>query len=128
LIEAHVTSGVDMPLVIAGPLGGSYEPDIRFMDSVNDIRRKPVTSPADGDPIRYLNFLPRRHIGALLQNAAMFAFPSICEGFGLPVLEAMAAGVPVITSNMSSLPEVAGDAARLVDPLDVAAIARAIRD
>lgn len=49
--------------------------------------------------------------------AKLFVFPSLYEGFGMPVLEAMAAGVPVVTSNVSSLPEVAGDAAILVDPL-----------
>ena len=50
--------------------------------------------------------------------AELFVFPSLYEGFGMPVLEAMAAGVPVVTSNVSSLPEVAGDAAILVDPLN----------
>ena len=50
--------------------------------------------------------------------AKLFVFPSLYEGFGMPVLEAMASGVPVITSNVSSLPEVAGDAAILVDPLN----------
>src|SRR5207249_1876390 len=59
---------------------------------------------------------------ALLSAATVFAFPSVYEGFGLPVLEAMACGTPVLTSTSSSLPEVAGDAALLVDPLDVDAI------
>ena len=63
---------------------------------------------------------------ALYRNASLFVFPSLCEGFGLPVLEAMACGVPVITSNRSSLPEVAGDAAMTVDPLDVGELAGAI--
>ncbi len=63
---------------------------------------------------------------ALYAGAAVFVYPSLYEGFGLPVLEAMAAGAPVITSNLSSLPEVAGDAALLVDPLDTAAIATGI--
>src|SRR5690606_28201543 len=58
--------------------------------------------------------------------ATVFVFPSLYEGFGLPPLEAMAAGVPVITSNVSSLPEVVGDAALLIDPRDPAAIAGAI--
>ncbi|HZD74576.1 MAG TPA: glycosyltransferase, partial [Actinomycetota bacterium] len=53
-----------------------------------------------------------------------FVFPSLYEGFGLPVLEAMACGVPVVTSNVSAMPEVAGDAALLVDPVDADAIAK----
>lgn len=63
---------------------------------------------------------------ALYAGAACFSYPSLYEGFGLPVLEAMAAGAPVVTSNVSSLPEVAGDAALLVDPHDVPALADAI--
>ncbi|MCB0045210.1 MAG: glycosyltransferase family 4 protein [Caldilineaceae bacterium] len=64
--------------------------------------------------------------GALLQAAAFFCFPSLYEGFGLPVLEAQQIGVPVMTSNNSSLPEVAGDAALLIDPTDVDAMAAAM--
>lgn len=64
---------------------------------------------------------------ALLSGAAALVFPSLYEGFGLPVLEAMQCGTPVICSNTSSLPEVAGDAALLVDPLDVNALAQAMR-
>lgn len=60
---------------------------------------------------------------AIYQQADLFVFPSLYEGFGMPVLEAMAAGVPVVTSNVSSFPEVAGDAALLADPLDVPALA-----
>jgi glycosyltransferase involved in cell wall biosynthesis len=65
---------------------------------------------------------------ALLSGATVLAFPSLYEGFGFPVLEAFAAGVPVMTSNVSSLPEVAGEAAVLVDPSDVHAIAKALSE
>jgi len=64
---------------------------------------------------------------ALYRGAAAFVYPSLFEGFGLPVLEAMACGVPVVTSNASSLPEVAGEAALTVPPHDVPALAAAVR-
>jgi glycosyltransferase involved in cell wall biosynthesis len=63
---------------------------------------------------------------ALLTGAEALVFPTLYEGFGFPLLEAMACGTPVLTSNVSSLPEVAGDAALLVDPLDEEAIANGI--
>jgi len=65
-------------------------------------------------------------LAALYAGCACFAYPSLYEGFGLPVLEAMSAGAPVVTSRVSSLPEVAGEAALLVDPRDVEAIAAAL--
>ena len=65
-------------------------------------------------------------LGSLYQRAGIFAFPSLDEGFGMPVLEAMSHGTPVVTSRRSALPEVAGDAAVLVDPFDVEAIAHAL--
>jgi glycosyltransferase involved in cell wall biosynthesis len=65
---------------------------------------------------------------ALYSAATLFAFPSLYEGFGIPVLEAMACGTPVLTSNLSALPEVAGDAGWLVDPYDVDAIARGLQE
>ena len=71
-------------------------------------------------------YLPRAALERWYANAAILAFPSLDEGFGMPVLEAMAAGLPVVTSNRSALPEVAGDAALLVDPLDTAALANAL--
>ncbi|HTS61847.1 MAG TPA: glycosyltransferase family 1 protein [Candidatus Acidoferrales bacterium] len=65
---------------------------------------------------RYLGYVPESLLPGLVAGAALFVYPSLYEGFGFPVVQAMAAGVPVITSNVSSLPEVAGDAALLVDP------------
>jgi alpha-1,3-rhamnosyl/mannosyltransferase len=73
-----------------------------------------------------LGFVEEGELPALYRHAAIFAFPSLYEGFGLPVLEAMACGVPVVCSNASSLPEVAGDAAWLVDPLDTEGLAEAL--
>jgi glycosyltransferase involved in cell wall biosynthesis len=68
--------------------------------------------------VRFLGFLSDHTVAALYRLASLFVFPSLYEGFGLPPLEAMASGTPVVTSNVSSLPEVAGDAAALVDPYD----------
>ncbi len=76
--------------------------------------------------VQYCGYVSEEEKIALLQNATAFAWPSLYEGFGLPVLEAMAAGVPVITSNTSSIPEVAGDAALCVSPKSVPAIAEAM--
>jgi glycosyltransferase involved in cell wall biosynthesis len=84
------------------------------------------------DKIVFLGPAAEAELPALYAGATLFVFPSLYEGFGLPVLEAMACGTPVVCSNTSSLPEVAGDAAILVDPLDVdvlaAAIGRALGD
>lgn len=76
--------------------------------------------------VRFLGYMPDETLAVLYRLAGVFVFPSLYEGFGLPPLEAMASGTPVVTSNVSSLPEVAGDAAVLVDPYDPAAIAEGI--
>ena len=80
-----------------------------------------------GARIRRTGYVSDADLAALLGSCAVFAYPSLYEGFGLPVLEAMAAGAPVVTSNLSSLPEVAGEAALLVDPTDTDAIADGVR-
>lgn len=77
--------------------------------------------------VRFLGFVPDQTLAVLYRLATVFVFPSLYEGFGLPPLEAMASGTPVITSNVSSLPEVVGDAALLIDPYDPRAIAEAMR-
>jgi glycosyltransferase involved in cell wall biosynthesis len=76
--------------------------------------------------VRFLGFVPDATLAALYRLASVFVFPSLYEGFGFPPLEAMAAGAPVVTSNVSSLPEVVDDAALLVDPMDAGAIADAM--
>ena len=76
--------------------------------------------------VRFLGYLPEETLAVMYRLAGVFVFPSLYEGFGLPPLEAMASGTPVVTSNVSSLPEVAGDAALLVDPYEPAAIADGI--
>ena len=76
--------------------------------------------------VRVLEYVPDEDLAGLYSGARAFVFPSLYEGFGFPVLEAMACGAPVICSNTSSLPELAGEAALLVDPLDISALASAI--
>jgi glycosyltransferase involved in cell wall biosynthesis len=77
--------------------------------------------------VRFLGYVPDDQLAVLYRLAAVFAFPSLYEGFGLPPLEAMASGTPVVVSNVSSLPEVVGDAAVLVDPHDVSSIVDGLR-
>jgi glycosyltransferase involved in cell wall biosynthesis len=77
--------------------------------------------------VRFFGFVADQTLAALYRLARVFVFPSLYEGFGLPPLEAMASGTPVITSNVSSLPEVVGDAALLIDPYEPEAIADAMR-
>jgi glycosyltransferase involved in cell wall biosynthesis len=76
--------------------------------------------------VRFLGYVPDNTLAVLYRLASVFVFPSLYEGFGLPPLEAMASGTPVVTSNVSSLPEVVGDAAVLVDPYSAEAIADGI--
>jgi glycosyltransferase involved in cell wall biosynthesis len=77
--------------------------------------------------VRFLGYLPDDTLAILYRLASVFVFPSLYEGFGLPPLAAMASGTPVVTSNVSSLPEVAGDAAVLVDPYDAESIVDGVR-
>jgi glycosyltransferase involved in cell wall biosynthesis len=77
--------------------------------------------------VRYLGYVPEQDLPGLTAGATVFVYPSLYEGFGLPLGQAMAAGVPSVTSNVSSMPEVAGDAALLVDPRSPAEMAAAVR-
>jgi glycosyltransferase involved in cell wall biosynthesis len=78
------------------------------------------------DRVVLVGYVPDEDLPTLYRNAAVFVYPSLYEGFGLPPLEAMACGTPVITSNISSIPEVVGDAAILIDPYNTTEIAQAI--
>lgn len=101
-------------LVLAGPRGWKTEE----IDAA--LARIPP------DRLRLTGYVTDAELTALYTACRLFVYPSLYEGFGLPVLEAMACGAPVVTSNVSSLPEVAGDAALLVDPRDAGALAEAI--
>lgn len=115
LVEAFEALGPDWRLVLAGGAGFGAEEIFRRIEASRARGRITVTG-----------YLPRAELDRWYKSAAIFAFPSLDEGFGMPVLEAMAAGLPVVTSSRSALPEVAGDAALLVDPLDTGALADAL--
>jgi alpha-1,3-rhamnosyl/mannosyltransferase len=105
----------ERPLVIIGQAGWGCEEMVSALVSGNY-----------GKSVRWLNYVTDDDLLAIMGNAAALVFPSLYEGFGLPVLEAFAANVPVITSNGSALPEVAGGAAKLVNPLNSGSIAYAM--
>ena len=112
LIEAWArVDAPDHELVLVGPAGWEFEE---------------VLHRARAQRVRVLGYVADDLLPALYQLCDAFCYPSLYEGFGLPVLEAMHAGAPVVTSNVSSLPEVAGDAALLVDPRDTEAIRAAL--
>jgi glycosyltransferase involved in cell wall biosynthesis len=102
-------------LILIGKKGWKYEPIFQ------SIAQSPYR-----DHIHHLNYIPDADLPYFYSNASVFIYPSHYEGFGLPVLEAMTLGAPVITSNVSSLPEVAGDAAILINPNDPQELASAI--
>ena len=114
LIEAWGSIKPPWTLVIAGREDPRYP---RAVDMAADF----------GARVAAIGGVDEVDLPVLYSAASLFVFPSLYEGFGLPVLEAMACGTPVICSNTSSLPEVASDAAMLVDPLDVGALPEAIR-
>lgn len=108
LVTAYEQAGDvlrEFSLVLAGSLGWGYQPLLRQISS------SPV-----GDRIILPGYIAAEDLPAIFSAASVFVYPSLYEGFGLPILEAMACGTPVITSNVSSMPEVAGDAALLFDP------------
>lgn len=118
LIEAFAKiSSNDIQLWLAG------SPDKRY----TPLLQRRVEELGLCDRVKFLDYVPYQQLPTLLNQAIALVFPSLWEGFGLPVLEAMACGTPVITSNLSSLPEVAGDAAILIDPYNVGELATAMQ-
>lgn len=122
IVEAYLAANTDIPLVIVGGRAWLEEEEMQLMHEARQdkkVRKK---------KLRFFQYLPYSVLVSLIRGARATLFPSLYEGFGLPVLESMSLGTPVLTSNVSSLPEVAGDAAMMVDPYDVHAMTRAIRE
>lgn len=113
LLAAFRSLDTDRVLALAGPKG--WNEDIEKL--------------AEGlqDRVHPLGFVPHADLGPLYAGADLFCFPSLLEGFGFPVLEAMAQGTPVVTSKGTSTEELAGDAGVLIDPLDASSIAQGMR-
>lgn len=114
---AKLPSGQDYELWLAGSPDPRYTPALQAEAAELGLF----------DRVKFLDYVPYQQLPILLNQASALVFPSLWEGFGFPVLEAMACGTPVITSNCSSLPEVAGDAALLVDPYRETEIAAAMQ-
>jgi glycosyltransferase involved in cell wall biosynthesis len=119
LLEAYAKLAAEfpnVPLVIAGKKGWMYESIFQQAKALGL-----------EDRVRFLGYVPDADLAALYNGARVFVYPSQYEGFGLPVLEAMQCGTPTITTDISSMPEVAGDAALLVAPNDATALADALK-
>ena len=135
IIEAYLASGSPWPLVICGKHGWQVRQELALLYE-DDHRQYPEDPRFEGpqgmtrklrDRVILVDYAPFRLLVSLIRGARSVLFPSLYEGFGLPALEAMLLGAPVLTSNTSSLPEVVGDAALMVDPYDTRALAEAIQ-
>lgn len=121
LVQAWLASGVNTPLVIVGGRAWLSEEESGLLDGLL------TSGGAAGDRIRRYEYMPFPLLVSLIQGARATLFPSLYEGFGLPVLESMLLGTPVMTSREGALAEAAGEAALLVDPYDINDMARGIR-
>lgn len=121
IVEAYLASGVRLPLVLVGGAGWLEDGETALL---KQIKRDGGPS---ADRIRQYDYMPFSLLLSLIRGARSTLFPSLYEGFGLPVLESMALSTSVLTSSAGSLPEVAGDAAYIVDPYDVQAMTRGLR-
>jgi len=127
LIQAYLVSNVEQPLVIIGSQAWKSEQELAQLKELQEIQESvPNKSARSLNQVWFLDYLSQQDMMTLLVNARALTFPSLYEGFGLPVLEAMELGVPVLTSNTSSLPEVGGDAVIYVDPYNIEDISSGI--
>ncbi|KSV69040.1 hypothetical protein N182_32845 [Sinorhizobium sp. GL2] len=115
LIEAYLSSGLDLPLVVVGKDGWLIENELRAYHAY-------LARPDGPRRILRLPYVTRAQLVRLTRAALAVTFPSIYEGFGLPLVEAMLCGTPLLTSNQGAMREIAGDAALLVNPYDVVSI------
>lgn len=120
LIEAYLAAGLETKLVIVGASAWEAAEELRVLNgahgTVLDRARR----------VRRIDYLPIEQLGIVVRGARAVVFPSLYEGFGLPAVEAMCAGIPVIAGAAGALPEILGETAMLVDPYDVAAIRDAL--
>ena len=121
LVEAYLRSGSQTPLIVVGGKGWMDEQESGFLGELI------AGGWGAGGRLRKYDYLPRGALLDLVRGARATLFPSLYEGFGLPVLESMMLGTPVMASNTGSLPEIAGDAALLVAPYDIENMAHALR-
>jgi glycosyltransferase involved in cell wall biosynthesis len=122
LIDAYMLSAVDIPLVITGAVGWGNKTEAKMLEELR------AGGHGQGSRrIHHFEYVSIPMLVTLIRGARAVLFPSLYEGFGLPVLEAMLLGTPVVTSRTSSLPEIAGDAALYVNPYDIDSIAEAIK-
>lgn len=127
IIEAYLSSKVDTPLVIVGAQAWKAEQELKLLGDTGTLHGSIERRRGARKRVIQLPYAPFPLLVSLIRGAKVALFPSLYEGFGLPVLEAMLLGTPVICSDSSSLPEVAGKAACMVDPYDTQAITQAIR-
>ncbi len=125
LLQAYLGTGIAAPLVLTGGRGWQAAEELRLL--VPDDEAETAHGRRMAERVRRLEHLPRPLLTRLIRGARAVLFPSIHEGFGLPVLEAMQLGTPVLTSAVGATAEIAGDAALLVDPYDISAIAAGLR-
>ncbi|KWO03971.1 glycosyltransferase family 4 protein [Burkholderia cepacia] len=119
LVDAFISSRVKAPLVIIGAKAWLSDRELSTLEGLQKAGRAPQN-------IIQLEYVPRNILYAFIKQAKAVCFPSIYEGFGLPIIEAMMFDTPVLTSNVSCMPEIAGDAALKVDPYAIHEISRAL--